>query len=258
MISVNIRFYEELNDFLPPCRKKTEYSLKASEGQSIKDLIESENIPHTEVDMILVNGEAVDFTYRVRDMDRISVYPVFESLDITQASSLRPRPLRNPVFILDVHLGKLARYLRIAGFDSLYSNNYEDTEISEIASRDGRIVLTRDRGLLKRSIVKRGYWIRSQSPPAQLDEVIGKFDLGGRIRPFTICPSCYGVLVKKPKKEIAEKLPEKTALYYNDFSVCVSCGKIYWKGSHFRKIDQLLGRIRFKYSFPPADPVKEK
>ncbi len=258
MISVNIRFYEELNDFLPTCRQKVEYSLKASAGQSIKDLIESENIPHTEIDMILVNGEAVDFTYRVRDMDRISVYPVFESLDITESSHLRPRPLRNPVFILDVHLGKLARYMRIAGFDSLYSNSYEDFEISEIASRDGRIVLTRDRGLLKRSIVKRGYWIRSQSPASQLEEIIVKFDPGGRIKPFTTCPSCNGILVKKPKKEIAEKLPEKTALYYNDFSVCSSCGKIYWKGSHFRKINQLLERIRRSTSFPPDDPVPEK
>ncbi|MDX9800065.1 MAG: Mut7-C RNAse domain-containing protein [Spirochaetia bacterium] len=244
MISVNIRFYEELNDFLPPCKQKKEYKLIASLGQSIKDLIESENIPHTEIDMILVNGEAVDFTYRVRDLDRISVFPVFETFDITAASPLRLQPLRNPLFILDVHLGKLARYLRIAGFDSLYSNSFEDSEISEISAREGRIVLTRDRGLLKRSIVKRGYWIRSQSPAVQLKEVVKKFDLGSRIKLFTICPSCNGILEKIAKEKIEDRLPEKTALYYNDFSICPSCRKIYWKGSHFRNIDLLLEKIR--------------
>ena len=244
MAEAEIRFYEELNDFLPGERKKRSYILPVHPGQSIKDLIESENVPHPEVDLILVNGESVDFTYIVRDKDRISVYPVFETLDISGATRLRPCPLREPSFILDVHLGKLARYLRIAGFDSLYSNSYKDEEITDIAARESRIILTRDRGLLKRSIVERGCWIRSQNPYKQLKEVISRFSLGSMIRPLTICPVCNGRIYPVEKSRIADRLPPKTALYFNEFSKCSMCGRIFWKGSHFRGIEPLLETIR--------------
>lgn len=235
-----IRFYEELNDFLPPEKRKKSYMVRISERQSVKDLIESENVPHTEIDMILVNGVSVDFSRQVQRGDKISVYPVFELLDVSEISKLRPEPLRDPLFILDVHLGKLARYLRIAGFDTLYSNSYEDSEISAIAFAESRIVLTRDRGILKRSAVKRGYWIRSQNPQEQLKEVIGKFSLKKKLKPLTICPSCNGKLACIEKSRIEHRLPVKTALYYNDFSICPVCGKIYWRGSHFRIIEKIL------------------
>ncbi len=240
---VQIRFYEELNDFLPCEKQKKSYTRRSFPGQSVKDLIESENVPHTEIDLILVNGSPVDFSYHVRDKDMISVYPVFESFDISGVTGLRQKPLRKPLFVLDVHLGKLARYMRISGFDCLYSNSFEDREISEIAFRESRIVLTRDRGLLKRSCVKRGHWVRSQQPADQLKEVIERFNLEKRINPLSICPSCNGILAKTRKEDIAEKLPAKTALYYNEFSICTACGKIYWKGSHFRMIEKLLDSI---------------
>ena len=236
-----IRFYEELNDFLPEERKKIPFSTAVSPGQTVKDLVESHNVPHTEVDLILVNSEAVDFSYRVKNTDRISVYPVFESFDIKGTTVLRDRPLRNIKFILDVHLGKLARYLRFSGFDSLYSNSYEDRVIAGISEKEGRIVLTRDRGLLKRKNVKRGYWIRNENTTEQYLEVITRFHLEGEERAFSRCPECNGLLEAVEKEDITERLQKRTVLYYNAFKICSKCGKIYWKGKHYY---DFLNRIK--------------
>ena len=235
-----IRFYEELNDFLPPFKKKCSFTVTPAPGQTVKDLIEAENVPHPEIDLILVNSRSVDFSYQVKKNDRISVYPVFESIDITGAIKLRPLPLRKTLFILDVHLGKLAAYLRIAGFDTSYSNSYSDSEIAETALREERTVLTRDRGLLKRGIINRGYWIRSQKPPDQYKEVLTRFDLKDSVSLFSRCPVCNSELVKAEKDNIRDRLPEKTERYYNDFKMCSICGKIYWKGSHYCSFIQRL------------------
>lgn len=228
-----IRFYEELNDFLKVEKRKKDYFVISAPGQSVKDLIEGENVPHTEVDLILVNGESVDFSFPVRENDRISVYPVFESFNIKNITRLRPLPLRISRFILDVNLGKLARYLRFSGFDSLYRNNYEDSEIARISSEEERIVLTRDRGLLKRSIISRGYWIRSQSPAVQYREVMRRFDLSYSQEHWSRCTRCNGELIIAEKSKIIEKIPEKTSQHYSAFKICTSCGKIYWKGIHY-------------------------
>lgn len=239
-----IRFYEELNDFLGKSKRKVDFTVKTNPGQTVKDIIESENVPHTEVDLILVNSNSVDFSYQVKEDDRISVFPVFESIDIKNATKLRPLPLRNTSFILDVHLGKLARYLRIGGFDTLYSNSYEDSEIAEIAAGETRIVLTRDKGLLKRSIIKRGYWIRSQKVIRQYQEVLKRFDLTGSVSMFSRCPSCNGELKKTEKKDVIEHLPKNTAIYFNNFKICSDCGKIYWKGSHYHNFIKMTSRER--------------
>lgn len=243
---VTIRFYEELNDFLEEEKKKVSFTVKTNPGQTVKDLIESENVPHTEVDLILVNSDSVDFSYQVMDGDRISVYPVFESLDIKNATKLRPLPLRllfskGAQFILDVNLGKLARYLRIGGFDTLYSNSYEDKEIADISARGNRIVLTRDRDLLKRSIIQRGHWIRSQNALLQYHAVLERFDLIDSVSYYSRCPKCNGKLRQVDKKDILDRLAPKTAMYYDDFKVCDSCGKIYWKGSHYDNFIKMTG-----------------
>ncbi len=235
---VTIRFYEELNDFLEEDKKKVSFSVKTNPGQTVKDLIESENVPHTEVDLILVNSKSVNFSWQVMDGDRISVYPVFESLDIKNATKLRLLPLRllssnGAKFILDVNLGKLARYLRIGGFDTLYSNSYKDKEIAEISARENRILLTRDRDLLKRSIIQRGHWIRSQNAVLQYQAVLERFDLSGSVSLYSRCPKCNGNLRQVDKKDILDRLAPKTAMYYDNFKVCDICGKIYWKGSHY-------------------------
>jgi uncharacterized protein len=206
----------------------------------VKDLIEAMGVPHTEVDLILVDGRPVDFAYRLKDSDRISVYPVFEALDIAPVSRLRPRPLRQTRFAADVHLGRLARYLRLLGFDTLYRTHWSDAELAEAAVSERRILLTRDRGLLKRSAVDHGYLVRSNEPHAQLGEVLERFDLRSALRPFSRCMACNGEVRPVPKDEIAGRLPPRTARYYDEFWRCERCGRLYWKGGHYRSLEALV------------------
>src|SRR5215207_6869794 len=172
MIRVAVRFYAELNDFLPARRRQVWIEHALDESHSVKHVVETLGVPHPEIDLILVNGESVDFTYRVQDGDRISVYPVFESFDISPLVRVRPRPLRETRFVLDVHLGTLAGYLRMLGFDTLYRNDADDPELAETSQRESRILLTRDRGLLMRSTVSHGYLLRETDPQKQLAEVV--------------------------------------------------------------------------------------
>lgn len=244
MPEIEIRFYEELNDFLPAARKKQTYLLSYPGKRTVKDLIQSQGVPHTEIDLILVNGEPVGFDYHVNHLDRISVYPVFESLDITGVSPLRGRPLRKVRFILDVHLGKLARYLRLLGFDSVYETGYKDGEIAMRAFLDKRIVLTRDIGLLKRSEVRRGYWIRNQIPKKQVTEVVQRFDLYDTINPFTCCMDCNGPIIRIEADRVRNQLKPDTLKYYNEFYQCRRCGKVYWEGSHFHRMLDMLWEFR--------------
>jgi uncharacterized protein with PIN domain len=242
--AVQIRFYEELNDFLPAARKKVWFSHLFENNPAIKDLIEALGVPHTEVDLILVNGNSVDFTYQVQNGDEISVYPVFESLDISEHCCLRPKPLREPKFILDVHLGKLAKYLRMLGFDSLYEHTYTDEEIARIIEQDPqRIVLTRDVELLKRKVIERGYWIRSTQPLAQVKEVLNRFYLFSLINPFTVCLACNGKIKTVAKEEIEERLPPKVRSYFKDFNICTNCRRIYWQGTHYEKMLELVSGL---------------
>ena len=238
------RFYEELNDFLSPERKKTDFTYEFKGSPGIKDAIEAIGVPHTEIDLILVDGDPVDFFYRLEDGDRVSVYPVFESFDISGLTRNRPRPLREPRFILDVHLGSLARKLRLLGFDSLYRTDYSDDEIAGISSREGRIVLTRDRGLLKRKAVSRGYWLRNTDPDLQVEEIVRRFQLEDLIRPFDRCPNCNGPIGEVPKDEVAHLLEPKTRRYYTRFFRCSGCGQIYWRGSHYSRILEKIDRIK--------------
>src|SRR5262245_39978604 len=190
VMSVNIRFYAELNDFLTPMRRGKSFLHRLGERVSIKDMIGSLGVPHTEVDLILVDGTSVDFSYQVQDGNRISVYPVFESFDIGPVLRVRPHPLRQTRFVLDVHLGRLARYLRLMGFDSLYRNNLSDGELASLSSAESRMLLTRDRGLLKRKLVTHGYCVRDTQPKGQLVEVLRRFDLLKSIQPFERCVHC--------------------------------------------------------------------
>src|SRR3954462_14456088 len=155
---VCLRFYAELNDHLPPDSQYKTLERPFDVPRSVKDLIESCGIPHTEVELIVVNGASVDFTHLVRDGDRIAVYPGFEALDVTPELRVRPAPLRDPRFVLDVHLGKLAAYMRMLGFDAVYRTCFDDADLARVSSEQHRILLTRDRGLLKRSAVTHGHW----------------------------------------------------------------------------------------------------
>ncbi|MCD4697913.1 MAG: Mut7-C ubiquitin/RNAse domain-containing protein [Bacteroidales bacterium] len=237
---VTIRFYEELNDLLPKRNRKKPFDFLFTGKVSIKDIVESMGVPHTEIDLILANGNSVSFSYLPQDKDMVSVYPVFEGFDISNVTRLRSKPLRITRFILDVHLGKLARLLRMLGFDTLYENDYEDGEIIEIAIVQKRIILTRNLGILKHKTVTHGYFVRSQQPGKQLDEIIQRFDLAGNIKPLSRCIECNGKIQIVEKKDIQHLLLPKTQKFYQKFFQCSSCKKVYWEGSHFNK---MMGRI---------------
>ncbi len=237
------RFYEELNDFLPPERRKVGFTYAFSRQASVKDMIEALGVPHPEVELILANGESVDFDYRVRDGDRIAVYPVFESFDVSHELKVRPRPLRTVRFVLDVHLGTLARYLRLCGFDTLYRNDYVDEELARISAGEGRILLTRDRSLLMRRIVTHGYWVRRDDPRDQLAEVFRRFDLTGLAEPFTRCARCNGPLEDVEKSEIEHRLQPLTRKHYDVFRRCTECGRLYWRGSHIKSMEERIDEL---------------
>jgi uncharacterized protein len=237
------RFYEELNEFLPERKRKQQFPYSFFGDPSVKDAIEALGVPHVEVDMILVNGISVDFYYKLKDDDSVSVYPVFESMDISSVTHLREKPLRDLKFILDVHLGKLAKYLRLSGFDTLYNIEFNDDKIIALSKSDKRLILTRDKGLLKNKLVTHGYWIRSQHPEYQMKEVIIRFDLKSLIRPFTRCLVCNGILSPVSKEDIADKLLAKTKQYYSDYKKCFVCNRIYWEGSHFSRMKNFIENI---------------
>ena len=209
MHKVYLRFYEELNDFLPEEKRKKRFAHQFIDRTSVKDLIESLGIPHTEVDMILVNGKSMNFKYLINDGDDISGYPVFESLDITDVQHLRAKPLRKPKFVADVHLGRLTRYLRMIGLDVLYKNDFDDEEIVELSLKERRAVLTKDKGILKRNEVTRGYWIRSTKVEEQVKEVLKRFDLQKEIKEFSRCIECNELLKPIKKETIINQLPPK-------------------------------------------------
>lgn len=240
---ITLRFYAELNDFLPPDRRQVPFAEPCARRASVKDVVEGLGVPHTEIDLILVNGQSVDFSYLVRDGDRISVYPVFESIDISPLVRLRPQPLREPRFVLDTHLGRLAAYLRLLGFDSLYRNDHTDQELARLASSEGRILLTRDRGLLKRNLVTHGHWMRETRPRRQVVEVLRRFDLYGAVSPFRRCLRCNTLLRPVRKEAIGHRLPPKTRQFYDEFRCCPTCDRLYWPGSHYERMQQFVEQM---------------
>ena len=244
MHKIHFRFYEELNDFLPEEKRKVRFAHNYIDRASVKDVIESLGVPHTEVDMILVNSNPVGFDYLINEADDISVYPVFESLDISDVQHLRPKPLRNPKFIADVHLGRLTRYLRMIGFDVLYENNFEDDEIVKISLEEKRAILTKDRGILKRSEVSHGYWVRSSKVKEQVVEIVKRFDLKKLIKEFTRCIECNTMLKSISKQEIIGELPPKVSKSQTEFSRCTSCKKLYWKGTHHQRMLSFIKTIK--------------
>lgn len=236
------RFYEELNDLLPPVRRKTAFEYDFDGMPSVKDAIEALGVPHAEVDLILVNGESVDFRHLLRGGECVSVN-TFERLGIAGLTRLRPAPLRDPRFVLDVHLGRLARYLRLAGFDTSYASDYDDATVVRIALTERRIILTRDVGILKQRAVTHAYWVRNTAPRAQLHEVVTALDLAGRIRPFTRCMQGNGTLRDAARQEVVDRVPAAIAREHDRFRVGTDCGRVYWRGSHYDRLVRLLDEI---------------
>jgi uncharacterized protein with PIN domain len=234
------RFYAELNDFLPPEGIQSRITYEVGGNPAVKDAIEALGVPHTEVDLILVNSQSVDFSYQLQDRDQVSVYPMFVSLDITPLIRLRPMPLREVRFVLDTHLGRLAGYLRMMGFDTIYSNDCDDEALAQIASQEKRILLTKDRGLLKRSIVTHGYCVRSTFPRDKLIEVLRRFDLVDQVQAFTRCMRCNGILEGISKVAVLDQLPQRVKEGQDFFRRCKNCRQVYWKGTHYAHMQQFL------------------
>ena len=238
------RFYAELNDFLPPNRRGVPFVHSFLGRPAVKDAIEALGVPHTEIDLVLLDGESVDFRASLFDGARVSVFPVFESIDIRSITRVRPQPLREPRFVLHVHLGRLAAYLRMLGFDVLFTPQRADKELAQIAQSEGRILLTRDRDLLKRSAVSHGYWIRDSSPRRQVLEVLRRFDLVESIAPFERCIRCNQPLVCAERADVEGRLPARVRERHTEFRTCASCGRIYWKGSHHTRMQQMITDLR--------------
>ena len=240
--TVRLKLHGNLDFFLRsavPCRS-IERSL--SEKTSVKDAIESLGVPHPEVDVILANGRPVDFDYALADDADIELYPVVTSSPTFKYKRLQT--IRCSRFVADGHLGKLARDLRLLGFDVAYDPKAEDRQLLRIMERENRALLTRDRRLLMHAVVKTGYCPRSQNADEQTGEVIRRFDLLDSITPFTRCLRCNAPLRKVSMSEVIERLEPLTKIYYKQFRLCTGCGQIYWAGSHFSKLQKRLEKIR--------------
>jgi uncharacterized protein len=241
---VDVRAYAELNDFLGPESRGVTVRRPFRSHQTVKDVLEAMGIPHTEVDLILVNGDPEDFSHRPNVGDRIAAYPMFEALDIGSTERLRPVPLRDPRFAVDVNLGRLARLLRVLGFDVWWSSDADDQTLTDISLNEQRILLTRDRGLLKRRAITHGLFVHSEQPEQQTVEVIRRLDLRQRLTPLTRCLRCNGRLAAVAKDEVIDHLEPLTRRYYDVFSRCAECGRIYWAGSHHSRLVSLVERLR--------------
>jgi len=228
---VSFTFIGELNDFLPHYRRGTSFIIECEAHQTIKHLIESLGVPHTEFGQVLVNGQPVEPSERLQDGDQVTVYPA----DF-------PLP-GEPCFILDNHLGQLATYLRMLGFDSLYRNDYQDDELSKVSSEEGRTLLTRDRRLLMRKTIRHGYCIHQTDPRRQAAEVLKRFKLSGQVKPFQRCLRCNSRLQAVDKADIIERLEPLTKIYYDEFHICPSCNQVYWKGSHYGHMQELIKEL---------------
>jgi uncharacterized protein with PIN domain len=243
MVTATFRFYEELNDFLAPERRRREFTVSCARAATTKHMIEALGVPHTEVELILLNDESVGFGALLREGDRVAVYPRFELLDITPLLRVREHPLRDTRFVADSHLGGLARLLRMMGFDTLYENGFVDEEIERIGAQQGRIVLSRDRELLKRRSITHGCYVHALRPQQQLQEIFEWLQLGRSARPFTRCLSCNAALHAVPKEQVAHRLPPRVRELHHRFSICEGCGRIFWEGSHWQRMRALADAV---------------
>jgi uncharacterized protein with PIN domain/sulfur carrier protein ThiS len=249
-----IRFYEELNDHLSVNQKKKELLYEVNQNTTVKDAIESFGVSHAEVDLILVNGDSRPFSYILKDQDRVSVFPMFESMDITSLTLVRNQPLRERrkqplAFVVDVNLGKLAHFMRMLGFDVLYDISLHDDELlAKLSKEQNRILLTRDRGLLKRRNIDHGYFVRSTRPTTQTIEVLKRFDMMNLVNLCSRCLHCNNPLQSISKEQVLQELPPQVAEGYQTFYFCPHCERIYWEGTHFEHMRSMYHHLQQEYA----------
>jgi uncharacterized protein with PIN domain len=242
MVCATFRFYAELNDFLARERRGRDITVPCARMATTKHMIEALGVPHTEVELVLVNGEGAGLDLLLEEGDRVAVYPRFTRLDV---SRLAPAPMLPPGrirFVADAHLGGLARLLRMAGFDTIYDNSLHDDQVEALAAEEDRVVLTRDRDLLKRRTIAYGCYVWALKPEEQLHEVIERLGLADRTRPFTRCLHDNAPLRAVAKEAVIGRLPPMVAASQDEFSTCDLCGRVYWKGSHWQRMSAVLDR----------------
>ena len=233
-----MRFYGELTDLAD----EVDADVPFGGPRSVKDLVEALGVPHPEVGLIVVDGSTVGFDHRLTGGERIAVYPPFHDIDVTGAVTVWPQPIA-PRFVLDVHLGTLARRLRLLGFDCWYRTDTDDAELARIAVDERRILLTRDRGLLMRRIIVHGYCPRSHDPDEQVIEVVRRYELAEQTAPMTRCATCNGRLAAVDRAAVHDQLPTRTAAAFDDFARCEGCGQLYWSGAHAESLEAIVRRI---------------
>jgi uncharacterized protein with PIN domain len=236
MTQTRFRFFAELNDFLPENRRQRAFTYTVPGNPSVKDAIEAIGVPHTEIALVRINGRRQGFEAVIDEGDEVVVYPVFSKLDLDNPTNLYavrpPDPVR---FIADVHLGKLAAWLRMLGFDTAYGQE-SDQALAARSRSENRIMLTRDIGLLKRNQVQFGYYIRSTDPQKQIIGVLNRFHLLESIQPFQRCSRCNGLIQPVSKSGIKDLVPPAVFRDQDTFHQCQSCQQVYWRGSHYDKL----------------------
>lgn len=250
MLHADIRFHDRLNDFLPPAQRGTSMTPAFSARTAIKDVIESLGVPHTEVDVILVDGASVGFGDILAGGERVDVYPWTTAP--SAAHHLRPIPPSCPRFLLDAQLGRLARYLRLLGFDCAYHNDIGDAELAARADEQQRVLLTRDRALLKRKRLCLAHYVRATRPWQQVEEVCREFDLAPVFAPFTRCTRCNGRLHGVDKAAVIDRLEPLTRRCVDRILECEACGQLYWQGSHVARMQPHVERLRQRLAHPPS------
>ena len=248
MVTATFRFHQVLGVFLPRDRRGRTFAAACAQRSTTKHMIEALGVPHTEVEMVLVNREESAFDRVIVEGDHVAVYARFElhaigPYAVPVQERPRDRPRARMRFIADSHLGGLARLLRMAGYGTLYDNHYHDDDVERLAQQDDRIVLTRDRELLKRRAVVHGCYIHAFDPVRQLQELFDRLDLAGGARPFSLCLHCNMALRAVDKASVAERLPPSVRALHDSFTICDTCLRIYWKGSHHRRMAALLGAV---------------
>ena len=244
LTTAHFRFFGELNDFLPFERRNTTFLYNVKGHPAVKDSLEALRVPHPEIDGIVINGHPVDFSYQIKERDKVFVYPQGIHLSHLKIKHLQPKIPSLPKFVLDSHLGKLSRHLRLLGFDSMYKKIFPDQEIILISIKEKRIVLTRDIGLLKNKVIRYGYWLRSSDPMKQLKEILKRFNLYLKIKSFSLCLECNGKIKRVAKRKIVNELPSLVKEYYKEFYQCQDCQKIYWQGSHYERLNKIVSEVR--------------
>ena len=224
-VPVRFQFHGELNWFLEPARRNQEFTTPVGLTDTVKHAVESLGVPHTEIGRILINGEPASSSQPMREGDLVDVFPCSTPIELTEYR-----------FVLDGHLGRLAAYLRMLGFDTWYQHSAEDPLLASVSRRENRLLLTRDVGLLKRGEVERGYMVRSAAPLEQLREVWERYALGAHVRPFTRCLVCNGKLRPATSEEVKDLLPPRIRETKTEFSRCVECGRVFWRGSHYARM----------------------